>query len=410
MLLASRKSDPMSTIGLVLTGGGARAAYQAGVLRGIAEIAERTSLPFRVMTGVSAGAINAMAIAARPEDFRAATARLWETWSELQVHQVFRTDVTSISQIGARWMRDLSLGGLVGGTTSRYLLDTAPLRRLLSASIDFSRIADNVQSGVLRGVAVSATNYASGAAVTFFDGAPSIKPWARRTRLARRASIGLRHVMASSAIPIFFPPERLAGSYYGDGCVRLSAPLSPAIHLGADRLLAIGIRHPRAPHSTTALSTRHMSRIRAIDIAGVLLNAVFLDSLDSDLERMQRINRTLALLTPAARSTHPDALRPIEVLALRPSRDLGRLASAELRRLPRTLRYMLRGLGASEERGWDVFSYLAFDSAYTRLLLDLGLEDARAQADVIGAFLRGSPTTGLRQARDSQRAADGASG
>lgn len=376
----------MSVVGLVLTGGGARAAYQAGVLRGIAEITGATRSPFRVVTGASGGAINGMAIAARADDFVGATAELWDTWRGLGVHQVFRTDALSIARIGGRWLRDLSLGGLLGDTTSTHLLDTTPLRQLLSSRIDLARIGDHVRSGALHAAAVTATNYASGAAVSFFDGAPSLTPWVRDRRLAQRVTLELSHLMASSAIPLFFPPEHLAGSYYGDGCIRLSAPLSPAIHLGANRIVAIGVRHPRQPNNATSLTTRPMRQIRAIDVAGVLLNAVFLDALESDLSRARRINRMLAHV-PQADATLDTDLRPLEILALRPSRDLGVLASQELGRLPLTVRYMLGGLGASAERGWDVISYLGFDSAFTHVLLKLGLQDARAQAKAIAAFL-----------------------
>jgi NTE family protein len=380
--------DVAGRIGLVLTGGGARGAYQAGVLRGIAEILGRGSPnPFAVLTGVSAGAINATALAAGSDDFWAATSALHDTWHELRVDQVFRTDACSIAPIAARWMRDLALGGLLGETSSNHLLDTSPLRKLLASRIDFSRIRDHLANGAIHGLAVSATNYGSGAAVTFFDGSQTIMPWRRETRIARRATIDVRHVMASAAIPMFFPPERIANSFYGDGCVRLTAPLSPAVHLGAERVLAIGVRHSPAPAVAALRSDRGLADLGAIDVAGVLLNAVFLDSLEADIERMQRINRTLGLLAPEGRAAHPDGLRPIELFTIKPSRDLGMLAAQELTQLPATLEYMLRGLGASGGKGWDVLSYLAFDAAYTRILLDLGLADARAHEGAIRAFV-----------------------
>ena len=376
-------------LGLVLTGGGARAAYQAGVLRGIAEITGSERLPFQVLTGVSAGAINGVALAADAErDFKASTEKLWSTWHELTVHDVFRTDPASLVGIGARWVRDLGLGGFLGGTASSFLLDTAPLRDLLASRIDFGKVRAHVDSGRVRGVAVSATNYFSGTAVTFFDAHPDVQPWYRTTRIAKRTRLELDHVLASSAIPIFFPPVRIAGSHYGDGCIRLSAPLSPAIHLGADRIIAIGIRYFRSQETTIRLNEGiYPDSVPLVSIVGVLLNAVFLDSLETDLERLERINRTIQLLDQERLGAHPDRLRTIPILAIKPSRDLGSLASEQFMRFPRALRHLLRGLGASDDKGWDLLSYLAFDTAYTGRLLELGYEDALGQKAEIEAFI-----------------------
>jgi NTE family protein len=378
----------MTALGLVLTGGGARAAYQAGVLRGIAELIPADApCPFTVLTGVSGGAINATGIATRMDDFRQSTAALWDTWSALRTEDVFRTDALTILRLGTKWVRDLALGGLLGDSSSTYLLDTSPLRRLLERRVEVERIGRYVRSGAIHGIAVSATSYATGAAVTFFDGHPSIRPWARSSRVARRCAIELEHIMASSAIPLFFPPQPLGPSFYGDGCIRLTAPLSPAIHLGAERVLAIGVRFPRPSAEVSAVGGGTVERLTVSDVAGVLLNAVFLDSLETDLERMQRINRTLALVDARHGAAHPDALRQIPVLAIRPSRDLGTLATDEFEQLPMTLRYMLRGLGASGTKGWDLVSYLAFEPAHVRRLLELGLRDAHARAAEIRAFL-----------------------
>lgn len=390
------RRDPNRRLGIVLTGGGARGAYQAGVLRGVADaLPPGAPIPFRIVTGVSAGAINAVALACDAGDFTRGVDRLWSLWSELSVEQVFESHAASVAEIAARWARDLALGGLFGESTSTHLLDTTPLRTLLGGLLDFERLAANVRSGALHGVAVTATSYASGAAVSFFDAHPDGEEWARTSRIGRRASLGLGHVLASSAIPLFFPPERLGESYWGDGCIRLTAPLSPAIHLGAEKVLAIGIRHVRSPESTRLLSAKTTPRISLVDIAGVLLDAVFLDSLEADLERVQRINRTVSLLPEPALEAHADRLRVVPVEPVLPSKDLGALAAAEFDRLPCTLRYMLRGIGASNEKGWDLLSYLAFDRAYTRRLLDLGRADAQANADVIRALLG---VTGARRA------------
>jgi NTE family protein len=383
-------------LGLVLTGGGARAAYQAGVLRGIAEIAPSEPLPFQVLTGVSAGALNGVAIAASADrSFRESAEKLWSTWESLVVHDVFRTDAASLLGIGTRWVRDLGLGGFLGHTRSSYLLDTSPLREVLTGRIDFAKVREHVDSGRLRGVAVSATNYFSGTAVTFFDAHQDVKPWFRSTRIAKRTRLELEHVLASAAIPVFFPPVRVGGSHYGDGCIRLSAPLSPAIHLGADRILAIGIRYSRSQETTVKLNEDvYPESLSLVNIVGVLLNAVFLDSLEADLERLERINRTIQLLDQERRGSHPDQLRHIPILAIKPSRDLGSLASEQFQRFPRALRHLLRGLGASDDAGWDLLSYLAFDSAYTGRLLSLGYDDAVARRDEISRFLAGdAPAT-----------------
>lgn len=364
-------------LALVLTGGGARGAYQAGVLRGLADGVPRGApSPFTILAGSSAGAINALGLASGSEDFHRATARLWELWWNLESRRVFRSDPRSILAIGARWAKDLLLGGLVGTTNSTHLLDTTPLRALLSRELELGEVRACIQCGRLHAVAVSATNYASGAAVTFFEGADGLEPWERNARVGARASLSLEHVLASSAIPGFFPPERLAGTYWGDGCIRLTAPLSPAIHLGADRVLAIGVRASPGPLAARANALRPLARVAAADVGGALLDAVFLDSLEADLERAQRINRTLALIGPGV--PHPDGLRIVPVMAVFPSRDPGPLAGAAFGALPRTLRYMLRGIGVSGERGWDLLSYLAFDPSYTRPLLEMGRADGRA--------------------------------
>jgi NTE family protein len=328
-------------------------------------------------------------------DFRTATENLWSTWEDLKSDQVFRSDPASLARIGSRWLRAITFGGLLG-TGHTFLLDTAPLRATIAERIDFAKIRRHLDTGALHGLAVSATNYRTGTAVTFFDGDPSIEPWLRSTRIAVREEISVDTVMASSAIPIFFPPVRLGGSFYGDGCIRLTAPLSPAVHMGADRILAVGIRY----HRSTALTQRlnqeaYDEPISLADIGGILLNAVFLDSLETDLERMERINRTVALLDESRLRVQADQLRPIPVLAIKPSQDLGTLAKEHFRRFPRTLRFLLRGLGASYDKGWDLLSYLSFDAAYTRRLLELGYDDAMARKDELIAFFTpsGLPST-----------------
>jgi len=377
-------------IGLVLTGGGARAGYQAGVLKGIAEIIgpkADDAWPFHALVGTSAGAINSAFLASKSGgSFAAAATALDRLWSALTAEKVVRSDVFTLTALGMRWLRDLSLGGLLGNSRSTHLLDASPLREFLNQQIDFAAIKANLQNGALHGLAISATNYLTGTTVIFFDGSPSIKPWIRSSRVGIRSGITLRHILASAAIPVFFQPVKLDGAYYGDGCVRLTTPLSPAMHLGADRVLAIGIRHQRSDNLMLKLTqSGEMPAISLVDIAGVMLNAAFLDALDTDIERMQRINKTIAALRQAGKE-HPDKLREVPLLVLSPSQDLGALASEQFNRFSNMLRYLLRGIGASTEKGWDLLSYLAFDEAYTNRLLELGYQDALVQRDVIQQF------------------------
>ena len=245
-----------TTIGLVLPGGGARGAYQAGVLRAIAERrGPGAPSPFRVVAGVSAGSINAAFVAAHADDFYGATGRLWEAVGGLKTGDVFETNPLVLSRTDLRLAAELSLGGLVRGPRMNYLLDTAPLRRLLRANLDVEGVHRRLADGTLAALAITATNYATGTAVTFFDGAPNAVPWLRSARIATRATLGVEHVMASCALPIFFPPVRLADSHYGDGSMRLTAPLSPAIHLGADR----GARHRRPSSPARRHDARRMN-------------------------------------------------------------------------------------------------------------------------------------------------------
>jgi len=375
----------MGDVGLVLTGGGARAAYQIGALHALSEIVPEFENPFRILTGVSAGAVNAGFLAASDEGFAATVRRLREVWLALTPDRVYRTDTRRLVAIGSRWIRELSGGGLFAGGRINFLLDAAPLRDLLGEVSQIGRLARHFESGRLRGVAVTATSYATSVAVTFFDGAPDIQPWVRSTRIGVRETLRLDHVMASAAIPIFFPPVRIKGAFYGDGCVRMTAPLSPAIHLGADRILAVSVRHWRAPGELIPGRARRES-LSPSEIAGVLMNAVFMDSLEGDVERLERMNHTVSLVPPEERRKLPHQLRSIPVLTLRPSRDLGRLAEDQYRRFPRMLRYFLRGIGANAGNGSDLLSYLAFEPVYVGRLVDLGYEDTQARRREIEAF------------------------
>jgi NTE family protein len=376
-------------VGLVLTGGGARAAYQAGVLKAISELARaRKTSPFRTIAGISAGSINAAYLAARSQDFSVGADAACKLWGGLHSEDILKTGVVSLSRLGIGWIRDLSLGGAFQGSRSTYLLDTEPLRTLLGREVDFQAIEKNIQSGILHGLAVSTTHYKTGTAITYFDTNQPTEPWVRSSRLGKQAKIRLEHVLASASIPVLFQPVRIADSFYGDGSIRLRAPLSPVIHLGADRILAIGIRYFRPEDMTLELNeSARMPQITIADIAGVMLNAAFMDTLESDVERLERINSTVSLLTEEGRARHPHHLRNIPLLVIRPSQDLGAFAIGQFKRFPTMLKHLFKGVGASEERGWDLLSYLAFDTAYTTPLLELGHSDAMKRKSEIVEFL-----------------------
>ncbi|MET0287712.1 MAG: patatin-like phospholipase family protein [Polyangiales bacterium] len=396
----------MTNVALVLSGGGARAAYQVGAMRAIAELHKCQANPFNILAGVSAGAINCVTLATMADDFTAGVRLLNETWMSLEPHLVYRTDPVTLGKLGARWVKDATTGGLIGASKANYLLDTQPLREMLNARMHTERIPGHIASGTLRALAISATNYASGNIVTFFDGDPSLQEWVRHARLSFREAITVEHVMASAAIPIFFPPVSVNGRSYGDGGLRMTSPASPAIHLGADKLLAIGIRHKRDDDETLALN-QEMSTlpVSAAQISGVLLNALFLDSLDDDIARLLRVNRTLGFVPEDARSKSPDMLRRIPALLLSPSQDLGRLAADEYDKFPRMLRHLLRGIGATGESGWDLMSYLAFQPAYASKLIELGYHDTLARKDELREFFA-APADGVTKSEFTRSGTD----
>lgn len=379
-----------SKIGLVLSGGGARAAYQAGALRAIAEVIAEAKpqarrSPFHSISGISAGAINAAFLGCYADDFQRATADAWRLWAELRSDQILESNPFLLTRLAFRWARELSMGG--GGRRSTHLLGTGPLEKLLASIFDFDALARNLESGVLSGMAISATHYGNGSSVTFFDGHEGIAPWARSSRIGIRRRIGLEHVLASAAIPILFKPVAVEGAFYGDGSVRLRAPLSPAIHMGSDRILTIGIRYER-PH--TEMLAQHassrMERVSLVEIAGVIMNGAFMDGLESDIERLRRINRTVSLIPKGAWEGTETPLRQVPILVIKPSEDLGKLAASQFSEFPFLIRHLLKGIGASEQTGSDLLSYLAFDASYTKRLLELGRADAMARRYEIAEF------------------------
>lgn len=371
--------------GLVLTGGGARGSYQAGALLAVAELTRARELPFQVLSGSSAGSINVTYLASHAHDFARAARALLDLWAGIEPRQVFHTDVPTLAKTAAEWITDLGFGGMVGAGRGRALLETGPLAELLRRHFDRKGLERALERELVHGIGVTATSYESGLAVTFFEGAGTIAPWNRVTRLGVRARLGVEHIMASSAIPIFFPAVPIDGQWYADGSIRLATPLSPAVRMGAEKIMAIAVRPSREaapPLSPAALPTYPT----AAEAAGVLLDAIFLDALESDVERASRINQTLRFLSADVVAKNVVPLRPTELLVLRPSRDPGTLVLRTLDRFPAPLRYMFRGLGASGDAGWELLSYLAFDGAYTSRLCELGYDDTMGRADEVRSF------------------------
>jgi NTE family protein len=368
---------------LVLTGGGARAAYQVGVLSAIREIRGRQpGNPFQILCGTSAGGINAAALAVLSADFGSAVRKLAWIWRNFHVDQVYRADAAALLSTGLRWGSALMFGWAVR-QTPHALLDNSPLRGLLAQVLDFPAIGRAIEAGHLHAVSVSASGYSSGESLAFFEAAPGVLPWRRSQRMGVRTRLGVDHLLASSAIPFVFSPVRINREWFGDGSMRQLAPISPAIHLGADRILVVG--SGRLAEEGRQRGDEYPSLAQ---IAGHALSSIFLDGLAVDLERMQRINDTLRALTPAQREAAGIGLRPIETLVISPSKRLDAIAGRHRECLPFALRTVLRGIGAMRRDGSTLLSYLLFEPEFTRALMELGFQDAMDRRDEVAAFLR----------------------
>jgi NTE family protein len=370
---------------VVLTGGGARAAYQAGLMRGIGRMWPSLEIP--VITGVSAGAINASCLAAHAGTFAEACEHLWSAWASVDLGQVVRTDSLWLARNVFGWAARLASGGRIR-VSSRALLDTAPLRRFLCRVLgtedELTGIARNIESGRLEAAAFATIEYHTGQTVTWVQGRAGLGDWTRANRVSRQTRLTIDHVMASASLPMLFPAIRLGDGWYGDGGVRLMAPLSPALFLGADRILAISTRYARSAEEAATPEIRGYPP--PAQILGKMLNAVFLDVLDRDVRRLQRLNGLLERLPQRKRN----GLRPIRVLLIRPSRDLGRLAAGYEERLPSAFRFALRGLGSNQTKSPDFLSMLMFEPGYVRALMEIGEADAEANRDTIAAWIEGS--------------------
>jgi NTE family protein len=370
---------------LVLTGGGARSAYQVGVLKGIADLLQRgAACPFPVITGTSAGAVSAIALASDAAHFRRSIYAIEQVWREFRVHHVFKADAVSMLRAGLHWFLAFLTGGwLVHPPHS--LFDNKPLWDLLRIQMYFDGIPRSLYKGHLKAIGICATCYADADSVTFYASATDVEPWTRVYRKGVRVPLTLEHLMASLSIPFLFRPVRLGDAYYGDGAMRQTSPLSPALHLGATRLLIIGVNDP-APSGSPP--KRRPVEPSFGQMFGFMLDSLFMDQLNADLERIRRYNQGAGA-------------RPIETLVLTPSKDVNAIARRHVKELPRSMRALLRALGAGNAAGTLLLSYLLFERGFTREMIELGYQDARARAAEISEFLRLPDTREIRAAARS---------
>ncbi len=371
-------------IGLVLTGGGARAAYQVGLIRYLA--AQLPDFRFDVLTGVSAGAINISFLASHPGTAAEATDALSRTWLGLTPERVFRTDGWSLGQQAVRWLLNLASGGASFRPRVRGLVDSSPLDRHLARTLGvkpedgrtLNGISENLNRGRLQAAAVSTVEWSTGHTVTWVEGR-DVQDWTRPKRRSVQTRLTLDHVLASASLPLLFPAVRIGDAWHGDGGVRLTSPLSPALHLGCDRLVAVATRHE--PPTPRPAATGYPPPAQ---LGGVLLNAVFLDQIDQDVSRVEVVNGLLARLPKGAEGP----FRHIDLVLLRPSKDLGLLASRFEPRLPAAFRFLTRGLGTRDTKTPDLLSLLMFQPDYIRALMELGEKDAEDRHDEVAALVR----------------------
>ena len=385
-MTASRSGAPphiADRTGLILGGGGARASYQVGALKALAEIVPTgRQAPFPIICGASAGAINATVLAAYARDFHEGVRRLVGVWENFTTDKVFRKSASATLARLFRWGSALVLGG-GNPLNPMSVLDNRPLRNLTERHIPFERVQQALDQGLLRALCVTACSYTTGHSVSFFQAQEAATPWARARRVGCRHRITIDHLMASTAIPLIFPAVCLRGEFFGDGSMRQTAPISPAIHLGARKILILGVRREYGVSLDTDSEAPLYPGLG--QISGYVLDTLFLNSLRADLERLQRINKTLSLLPTTERGKTP--LRPIKTLLISPSQDIAEIALRHQSALPQSVKYLLYLLGARRGSGRRLMSYLLFEQPFCRALIDLGYRDALAQRDEIVDFL-----------------------
>jgi len=373
--------------GLVLSGGGARAAYQVGVLQAIKEMLPDPAVnPFPIISGTSAGAVNAGALACYADDFGKAVDSLLDVWRNFEPHHVYRADFAGVSANSLRWLAGLFFGAFVKDRRMS-LLDNRPLAALLSRKLEFGRIPGNIAKGALDALAITCSGYASGQSVSFFEAAPHLESWKRSQRVGIRTKIEVGHLMASSAIPFLFPARKLHREFFGDGSMRQIAPVSPALHLGADRVVVVGTARLRDEDPER---TRGDSHPTLAQVAGHVMNSIFLDSLAVDIERLERINRTISAVPQESLQRLGLTLHHVDVLVMTPSEPLDTIAVRHVRSLPWTIRFLLNTVGAMRRGGANLASYLLFEQGYCQELIALGYHDTIKRRDEVEAFLGGA--------------------
>jgi len=370
-----------TTCGLVMTGGGARGAYQVGVLKAISEISATKTVTFPVITGVSVGALNAAGLAAQFDNFDRSTAYLEKFWRSLTTKDVFDTRLTSMAFTGLRMITSEFLPKILRNTP-KSLLDNRPLWENMKSAIDLENISKFVQNHDLRAVSVTCSGYSTGHAVSFFETAENIPEWHRARRDGCKTTLKMEHVMASAALPALFPAVRIGSQYFGDGALRLTSPLAPAIHLGASRLLIIGTRNSRHYSGPERRSEPRYPSVG--DLGGYALDTIFNDNLEVDIERLQRINKLLKHIPKNDQKKL--ALKPIEFLSINPTRSLKNLALEHLHEMPRSLRWIISRQGATNSAG-RLDSYLLFEQGYIGALIDLGYADTMHKKAEVERFL-----------------------